>query len=183
MREGIHWRNAKSQRLRDLAMWSAYECYPEMVDAECEHDGTIEVIFGSQGACLTLRSLDAEATRLFTFGHCAILAWGIHEKTGLPLAVFTSQNTEKNGWSGHVAVQLSDGNLFDVQGITTAEEIASRYRTLDGTFRIVDDEEFKDLIVDAANRDNPENYLCELEQLVLADFVDFIVTSNTDVLQ
>lgn len=182
MREGMHWRQAKNPRLRELAMWSAYECYPEMVDAEREHDGTIEVVFGSQAACLTLRSIDTEATRLFSFGHCAILAWGIHEKTGLPLAVFTSQNTEKNGWSGHVAIQLSDGNFLDVNGVTPIEEIAGRYSTFDGTFKLVDDEEFKDLIVDKEHRDRPEDYLCELEQLVLADFVDFIIETNKDVL-
>jgi hypothetical protein len=176
---GYHWRYAKNARLRELAEWEAYKCYPEMMDAEREHDGTIEVVFGSQGAALTLGVIDAEASVLFSHGHCAILAWEIHVKTGLPLAVFTSEN-DRLGWSGHVALQLAEDTFLDIEGVETLEAIKRRYPSIKQEHELLSDDEFKKLIVDEKDWENPKQYLCELEQLVLTEFVDLVIEENKE---
>lgn len=176
---GYHWRYAKNARLRDLAEWEAYKTDYNMQDAEREHDGTIDVVFGSQGATITLGIIDGEASSLFSYGHCAILAWEIHMKTGLPLAVFTSENG-RSGWSGHVAIQLDENKFLDIQGVADAEEIQRRYSSLRDGLELVTDDEFKKLIVDEENWADPKQYLCELEQLVLAEFVDLVIAENQD---
>lgn len=157
-------------------MWEAYKFYSDSEDIERDSDGTITVCFGSQGADITLRLIDAEAETLFGFGHCAILAWELHKATGIPLAVFDSKKESLyGGWSGHVALQLADGRFFDINGASTKEELLRHYSgSLVEEPRLMNDADFIDLMTDETNRHDPKQYLCELEQLVLADFVEFL---------
>jgi len=173
---GTHWRNAKNPRLRELAMWEAYKYDPNSEDIERDSDGTITVCFGSTGAELTLRVIDSEAIGIFGFGHCAILAWELHKVTGLPLAVFDSKHESPYaGWSGHVALRLAPDLFLDIEGVMSKRDIHERYRNaLQEEPRVLDDEAFLDLMVPEENREDPKQYLCELEQLVLEDFVDFL---------
>jgi len=173
---GLHWRYAKNPRLRELAMWEAYKYDPNAEDIEHDSDGTITVCFGSTGADLTLRVIDAEAIGIFGFGHCAILAWELHKATGLPLAVFDAKQESPYGdWSGHVALQIGPDQFFDIEGVVSRDSIHERYRSaLHKEPRVMDDEAFLNLLVPVENREDPKQYLCELEQLVLEDFVEFL---------
>jgi hypothetical protein len=182
---GYHWSKAKNPRLRELAEREAYLAYPLMEYAEDEHDGTIEAVFGSRAATLTLGLIDAEANQLFAFGHCVILAWEIHLKTGLPLAVFTSSKASPERWSGHVALHLGGDRFLDIQGVSSLSEIHSRYASFGkyGDFELMNDHDFKTLLVDTENYDDPKRYLCELEQLLLEHFADLVIEENREALE
>lgn len=178
---GYHWKHATNLRLRELARDSAYNYYPEMEYAEDDHDGTVDVCFGSQGATITLGLIDDEAVQLFGYGHCAILAWELSQLTGLPLAVFTAPATDGDeGWSGHVALFLGYDQFLDIHGVNSAAEIAREYRQLDGTYELMGEAAFKELIVDQDYLEDPKQYLLELEQLVLLDFVALMADEYKD---
>ena len=182
---GHHWRYATNPRLRELAEAEAYRYDMEMMDAELEHDGTISAVFGSRAVTLTLGLIDSEADSLFAFGHCAILAWEIHVKTGLPLAVFTSSKATPDRWSGHVAISLGDDRFLDIQGVTSSSSIYRRYSRFGdySDFELMSDQDFKSRIVDPANYDDPKQYLCELEQLLLDHFADLVIEENREAIE
>lgn len=158
-------------------MWDAYRVYPEMQDAEMEHDGTIEVAFGSRPATLTLHQIDNEAVSLFSYGHCGLLAYAIHLKTGFPFAVFTSSKDE-NSWQGHVGLLVGENQILDITGVNTSQEIARTYHQLDGSFDVLDVDTAVTFLFSEEYRENPLSFVGELEQLVLDDFADFVISEN-----
>jgi hypothetical protein len=172
---GKHWRDITNPRFYRLALDRAYEIYPDMEDAHDEHDGTIEVILGSRGASLTLRLVDGEAISLFAYGHCVLLAYAIYEKTNLPLIVFTNETAEGAGWHGHAGISLGDDKILDITGICSEDEIHNRYGKL-SEGKIMSAEEFKKLVVDPAYVENPFSFLDELEQFVVKDFADHLIS-------
>jgi len=175
---GMHWSRSQNRRLRNLAEVQAFQFSPWMEDAEEESDGTIDVCFGSQGATLMLRRIDSEAMSLFRQGHCAMLAWAMHLKTGLPFAVFTVDSNPEWGWQGHVGLLVGENQILDIAGVNTAESIASGFKGMESSFQVLDADEFKQLIVGEEYHNNPLDFLCELEQLVLDDFADFVLAEN-----
>lgn len=172
-RNGMHWQEASNPRLRQLAEERAWEVAMPHEEESGEFDGTIEVYFGSTSAELSLRDINGAAESIFGFGYCVLLAWAIHERTGLPLALFTSGNKE-DGWSGHAAIQLDEETFLDITGKTTAASIQRRYSGT-AAAQIVSPEEFLTITFDEEHRSDPLGFLGELERLVTEDFAEHIV--------
>lgn len=173
----MHWRNIQNDEFRDLAMWSAYDDDSSMMDAELEHDGTITVAFGSQPANLTLRFVDWEAISIFNHGNCAAFAYALHQKTGLPLIVFTSDETAFGSWSGHAGVLAENGQVLDIAGFRTMKTVMADYRiTTEGV--VVNEDEFVALTVQEEYQEDVFSYVGKLERFVLNDFADFIIETH-----
>ena len=175
----MHWRDSDNNRLRRLAEEQAYLVYPELQDAEEEHDGTIEVIFSSTGAELKLRLIDSGAKSIFAYGHCAILAYAIHLKTGLPFVIFTAEGATETEWKGHVGIYLGEDQILDINGIRTEKQIRSNYKSTMSTVKVADLVEFTATCVDVDYRNDPMSYLAELEQLVTEDFAEYLIAENS----
>lgn len=172
-RNGVHWQNATNPRLRQLAEERAWEVAMPHEEESGEFNGTIEVYFGSTSAELMLRDVDGGAESIFSHGYCVLLAWAIHERTGLPLALFTSTN-EDSDWTGHAAIQLDEDTFLDITGKSTAENILKRFpRT--NPVQVVSPEEFINITVDEANQADPLGFLEELERLITEDFADHLI--------
>lgn len=155
-------------------MYRAYELEPDMMDAEDEHDGTIEGYFGSSSASITLRSIDAEVSGIFLHGYCFLMAWAIHVKTGLPMVAFTSTNSTSEDWYGHVAVKIGDDRYLDISGINSSGDIKRRYEKVGDPQEI--DPHNLERFASSAYREDPMAYLEELERLITEDFADMLIS-------
>jgi hypothetical protein len=173
---GMHWRDIPDRALRSEAEDRAWRIYPNMEDAEYDHDGTIETNFGSTGATITLRKFDEESFGLFGYGYCALLAWAVHQQTGFPLAVFSAPDADESNWSGHAAVMIGEDQFLDFGGVHTDAYIHEKYRNqLAPGYRIVSAEEFAQLIVEDEYRHDPLSFVEDLERFIVEDFAAFIV--------
>jgi len=185
MDRGIHWSNAKNPRLRELALNRILEEDYDMSidDAYKSRNAPIGVVFGSRPAILTLRLIDDEAKGLFGRGHCALLALSMHDKTDLPFAVFTEPEDDsyQDGWTGHAALLVDDDHILDIDGIHPIADVARKFSNLDGSFTVMDREQFVNTVVEQEERADPYGFIDELEQLVLDDFAEFIVETELDV--
>jgi hypothetical protein len=182
--KGLHWANVDNRRFESLALEQAlyYNSDWSIDEAYDESDGSIEVNFGSTGATLKLRHIDSEAQTLFGYGHCALLALSMHDKTDLPFVVFTAESKDSDdGWSGHAALLVGDGKILDIGGVHDIGDVEKKYSALDGSYAVMDRAEFVKLIVDEEYKENPYEFLGELEQFVLDDFAEFIVGQELDV--
>lgn len=173
---GIHWNSASNPKLVNLAMWRAYEMEPEMMDAELEHDGTIEAYFGSSSASITLRVVDAEVSGIFLHGYCFLMTWAIHTKTGLPMVAFTSSKSTPENWYGHVAVKVGEDSYLDISGVHSSASIKSRYPHA-GEPEEIDPQNLQ-RFVSEEYRNDPLGYFDELERLITEDFADMLIADN-----
>ncbi len=152
-----------------------------MDDAEREHDGTIDSYFGSTGATITLRVADSEASGVFAYGYCALLAYVLHKKTGMPLIVFTLSGDTSDSWQGHAGVLVGDNKVLDITGISSIQEIDSKYRRYEkfnelSSVTVMGRDDFLALTVSEEYRDNPLFFLDELERYITNDFADWLIT-------
>ena len=178
---GIHWSKSSNPRLKELAREMAWKFADINVDdIDEESDGTIELEFGSTGAQLYLRRIDQESLAIYGNGYCGMLAWAMHEKTGLPFAVFSAPNPQ-NRWHGHAALYIDDDTILDINGVHKISDVADQYSELDGSFDVMGADEFSKLVVSEKYEDAPMEFLGELEQLVTRDFAEFIVARDLDI--
>jgi hypothetical protein len=175
---GMRWQEIQNPEFYTLAMIAAEESYPDMENIGRQHDGSIDAVFGSMCANIMLRATDGEISSVFTSGHCAALAWAIHQNTGLPIAVFTNPDSNPEEWTGHVAIKLGEDEFLDITGIRTAESIRKSFRNLDGTHEVMDDEEFLNRIVEESYRADPLSAYCDLERFIVEDFAEFVIVEN-----
>ena len=173
---GIHWRDAGNPRLVNLAMWRAYDMEPDMMDAEDEHDGTIEGYFGSSSASITLRSIDAEVSGIFLHGYCFLMAWAIHTKTGLSMVAFTSSESTAENWQGHVAVKVGEDEFLDISGVRTHDRIKASYGKVGEPVEI--DPQNLHGFVSEEYRNDPLGFFDELERLITEDFADMLIAEH-----
>ena len=68
-----------------------------------------------------------ETIRIYRRGACVPFAYAVALITSLPVAIFTSPGSGEY-WGGHAAVQLPNGEFFDIEGETSKSEILSYYR-------------------------------------------------------
>lgn len=176
----IKWQNATDSRLRNLAEDRAMEIYPELDDVWSEHDGSIECIFVSTGAEIYLGDpYSGQTQNIFLYGHCAMLAYAIHERTGLPFAVMDTIGKDGYGWSGHIAIKVSDDAFLDIRGLNTAEELTHGFHSPMTAPVEMGKDEFLQKIVDEAVRDNPiDGMLDELEALIVWHFADLLIKTH-----
>jgi hypothetical protein len=176
---GMRWQEIKDMSFYRLAEARAYYTDPRMEDAYDDHDGTIDVYFGSTGSTITLRLTDGEAVGLFAYGYCGILAYAIHMKTGLPLIVFTSDVDNLDGWSGHAGVRVGEDQILDITGINSEQEILGRYRSSKLSAGVIMEEnKFVKLTFAKENHADPLGFVEELEQYVTNDFADWLIETN-----
>lgn len=173
---GTHWRDLKDLRFRALAEERAQYSDPLMDDAEEDHDGTIEVIFGSIGSCLTLRKVDDNAIGVFGYGYCTLLALAVHRKTGLPLVLFTFP-TDSDDWCGHAAIQVGKDAYLDINGVNTEEDIHRRYPKVGAPIQVTE-VEFCNIVASGEHVADPMSFVEELEQLVTHDFALHLIDKN-----
>jgi len=176
---GTHWRHIPDRALRNEAENRALRFNRDMEDAELEHDGTITVNFGSTGADIMLRRVDDEVFGLFLHGYCGLLAWAIHQRTGLPLAVFTGRAPTESAWAGHAAVVVGEDKFLDINGIQSAANIHAAFPgKLRADYALVTPEEFAALIVEPQHRVDPLSFLEPLERYIVEDFAEYLVSQN-----
>jgi hypothetical protein len=77
-----------------------------------------------------------------------------------------------------VGLLVGENQILDIAGVNTAESIVSDFSGMESSFQMLDADEFKQLIVGEEHHNNPLDFLCELEQLVLDDFADFVLAEN-----
>lgn len=171
----MHWRSA-SPRLRQLAEAQAWKYDSYMEDAEEDHDGSIEVTFGSTGATIFLRYTDDEAHGLYGYGYCTFLAYAIHKAADLPLVLFTAPS--ESGWQGHAAVKVGEDAYLDIAGVNTFAEIKEKYRELRGEPEVVTEEKFITTVMPDRPAHTFWDFIEELEQLVTEDFAAFLLEEN-----
>lgn len=66
------------------------------------------------------------AQDVFMRGGCGYIAYALHEKTGLPVTVFTKDSTEEY-WQGHVAIKMGPDKFLDISGFSNAADIRSYF--------------------------------------------------------
>jgi len=142
-----------------------------------EHDGTIEVTFGSTGSTLMLRSTGHDAYSLFAYGYCAMLALALHDHAGYPLVLFTTSSGHSERWSGHAAVQLDSDQVLDITGRRSHAEVHGEYRTV-GPAEVLTRAEFIERTVEIEYRHDPYRFVEELERFVLRDFAEYLVQEH-----
>ena len=89
-----------------------------------------------------------ENQELFSKGACGFFAYAVHEKTGLPLVVFT-EDPKSDYWQGHVAVKISEGKFLDITGISDERTYESRYGLEPGVYSmetVESQDRFKELM-------------------------------------
>lgn len=67
-----------------------------------------------------------ETQEIFSKGACGYMAYALHEKTRLPIVVFTA-DPQESYWQGHVAVKIGENRFLDVTGVSSASDYANRY--------------------------------------------------------
>jgi hypothetical protein len=174
--EGMHWRKISDRTLRAEAMNRAARFNRHLDDIEEEHDGSIEVAFGSTGASITLRKLDEGTFTIFSSGYCTFLAWAIHERTGLPLAVFSAPSSENEGWFGHATIMVGEDRFLDIDGIHSAARIQERYQNkLNPGYEIMEAADYVKLIVQEKNQHDPLSFVDDLERFIVEDFAEYVL--------
>jgi hypothetical protein len=166
--QGIHWSQAGNPRLAMLAKRRAYRVT----------DKSIDVYYGSRGNTVILRHIDEGAKATFLHGACASLAYSMHIRSGLPFAVFTDKRSTKDHWEGHVGLLTEDGQILDILGKRSPKEAVSSFKGMDGSYVVMDTNEFKELLIPKEHHKNPMKMHDELEQLVVADFADYVLSEN-----
>jgi hypothetical protein len=176
---GTHWRRIPDAALRREAMNRAQRFNRGMEDVELEHDGTITVNFGSTGADIKLRRFDDEVFALFLHGYCGLLAWAIHQRTGLPLAVFTGRAPTESSWAGHAVVMVGEDKFLDITGVQSAANIHAAFPgKLRPEYSLVTPDKFAALIVEPQHRADPLSFLEPLERYIVEDFAEYLISQN-----
>lgn len=177
---GMKWQHLPSGRLKDLmenenllAYDGDYDSYDEFYD---RHDGTVDIEIYGQCANIMLRSTGYDANGIFRHGQCAVLAYALHELTGAPLVLFTS-NDDEGGWHGHAGLATSDGQLLDITGFNTYDEVHSDFRNLRAEPDIVDGVEFLEIV-----KGGGESFddMGEMERLIVLDFAEYVLSENVE---
>lgn len=174
-REGIRWQDIADANLRSEAQTRALNAEPDKTADEIwdNHDGTIDVTFGSTGATIMLRSTSYDASGLFGYGYCALLALALHDRTQLPLILFDAQNLDNEDWQGHAAIRIDDANILDIDGVRPHAEVLNEYGNLTPG-RVVNRDEFINTVCTIEHRDNPYGFVEPLEQFILHDFAEYL---------
>lgn len=73
--------------------------------------------------------------QIFSKGACGYFAYALHERTKLPLVVFT-ENPDNSYWEGHVAVKLGDDKFLDVTGVCSVADYERRYGLHAGKYTV-----------------------------------------------
>lgn len=175
---GLKWQSIKNPEFRRLAEDRAaeyddgrFDTYDEFYD---NHDGSIELTFYSQGASVTLRRIDSEAIGVFKHGMCGLLAYGLNEITDAPVMVFTNQNEDEQGWTGHAGLATDDGRFLDINGIHDIDDIKKEYPNA-GEPLLMNGTDFLQLI--SGDTENPIDDLDTLERLVVMDFAEHVLNT------
>lgn len=172
---GVHWRTYEKSNpeLFWLALERAEKVYPEAVDVCRDTPAEIECVFGTRMAALTLQLVDAEASSLYGWGYCTLLALALHDLSGYPLVLFT-RNQDQSQWKGHAAVKINDDSYLDIAGVRTAASICEEYR-LDAEPVTVTREQFCSAVASGEHEENPMSFVDRLEQLVTMDFAQLVL--------
>jgi hypothetical protein len=166
--QGIHWSEAGNPRLAMLAKRRAYRVT----------DKSIDVCYNDRSNTIILRHIDEGAKATFLHGACASLAYSMHIRSGLPFAVFTDKKSTKDNWSGHVGLLTEDGQILDILGKRSAKEAVSSFKGMDSSYEVMDINEFKEHFIPKESHKNPMKMHNELEQLVVADFAEYVLSEN-----
>ena len=85
-----------------------------------------------------------ETQKIFSKGACGILAYSLHQKSGLPVLIITPNPDEKY-WQGHAAIKLSDDKYLDITGENTLDELFRRYNFNVKTAEVLETSTFSEI--------------------------------------
>lgn len=173
--KGIHWNKAENPRLRHLASLQQNR-YPENLE-----NGLIAVEFNDIHQNIQLRLVNEDVKDTFRRGSCTLLAYSLHEITGLPLVMFNHPRAENGGgWEGHAGVQVKPGVILEIGGVLNEKKMLKEFDTeygvrLNRTAHIVTDDEFLKTILGFLGATHPSIETTELEWLVVDDFAKHLI--------
>jgi len=174
---GIHWTKAENPRLRYLASLQQTRHYDNL------EEGLIAVEFNEIPRNIKLREINADVKEIFRRGSCTLLAYSLHEITGLPLIMinhpraFTSDN-----WEGHAGVQVEPGVIMDIGGVLTERKMHKEFNKEYGVrlhpdVNLMTEEQFLKTVLGFLGPIHPSIETTELEWLVIEDFAKHLVRS------
>lgn len=175
---GIHWLKAENPRLRYLASLQQTRHYDNL------EEGLIAVEFNEIPRNIKLREINADVKEIFRRGSCTLLAYSLHEITGLPLIMihhpraFTSDN-----WEGHAGVQVKPGVIMDIGGVLTERKMHKEFDKEYGVrlhpdVNLVTEEKFLKTVLGFLGPIHPSIETTELEWLVIEDFAKHLVRTS-----
>lgn len=116
------------------------------------------------------------AQDVFMRGACGYIAYALHEKTGLPVTVFTKDSTQKY-WQGHVAIKMGPDKFLDISGFSDSADIR-RYFGFDNenfTMHDVDSEADLRKALGVGPREDVYKNMAPLERAILKRYTRDII--------
>lgn len=183
----MDWRSLPSDsKLHNLIFYRVAEANPEM-DMDELYESTsrfvkeFDIYIGSQSATVQYGVIDGEVMSLFAHGACTLIAYALAQRTGLPIALWTSSEGEDR-WSGHAALLVGPETVLDIRGVHSFDEVAAyyaRYGSALSAPQAVSVDEFLDAVVsDEKYRLDPMGFADELEQLLIEGYAETLVTEH-----
>lgn len=175
---GIHWTKAENPRLRYLASLQQTRHYDNL------EEGLIAVEFNDIPRNIKLREINADVISIFRQGSCTLLAYSLHEITGLPLVMFNHPDTfNSDNWKGHAAIQISPGVVLDIGGVLTEKKMLEEFEENYGArlhpeVSRVTKEQFLQTFLRFLAPAHPSIETTELEWLVIEDFAKHLILTS-----
>lgn len=183
----MDWRSLPSDsKLHNLIFYRVAEANPEMDMDELYESNSpfvkeFDIYIGSQSATVQYGVIDGEVMSLFAHGACTLLAYALAQRTGLPIALWTSDKSE-GGWSGHAALLIGPETVLDVRGVHSFDEVAAYYSRYGSTFskpQTVGVDEFLEAVASEEKyRLDPMAFVEELEQLLIEGYAEKLATEH-----
>jgi hypothetical protein len=172
---GIHWTKAENPRLRYLASLQQTRHYDNL------EEGLIAVEFNDFPQNIKLREINDDVKEIFRRGSCTLLAYSLHEITGLPLVMVNHPRAlTSDSWEGHAGVQVEPGIIFEIGGVLTEEQMLKEFNEEYGVrlhpdAHLVTEEQFLSTILGFLAPAHPSIETTELEWLVIEDFAKHLI--------
>jgi hypothetical protein len=178
----MDWRKLPSDtRLHALIFERVAEANPELTLDELYESTSwwvreFNIYVGSSSATAEYGVITPEVEVLFAHGACALLAHALHQHSGFPLIVWTSEDAAPDSWRGHAAVLLDEETILDVRGVHSFEEVVAYYRGFGSTLgapQVLSSEAFWKLTSsDSQVRADPYSFVDELEHLLIEEYAE-----------
>lgn len=159
-----------------------YDSLDEVYSIASSRYNEVSITFGSSGYEMSPRHfLNQTANSIFMHGYCVIFAHCFNELHGEgKYLVLSSRDPVFSEWEGHVMAVLSDGNFFDVRGVSSKEEVLVDYPSDKFEFEIVEEDAlWQRDILSKNSYAHPSEFLDELEQAYTCKVVsESVLTSE-----
>lgn len=135
------------------------------IDKDCEFDITL----GSSSFTINSDYESPYNQHFFSMGKCGYIAYELHQQTGLPYIIFTDEDKSDISWRGHVGLLTKNNKVLDITGESSIEKIKQRYKIENLSIKIIDDNEFLE-VLKVPNKENFYKDVDELEENLIKKF-------------